>query len=185
MAFPLSALHLNDVISLFPGPFIGTNYVGSLPATCTVTLVGTGSVSVQYNATTIVVGANNTPNPNSWIGMSTFSSPGTFTLNLTPRSVSNWIRVILASVGTGTCTVAATWQPVGSVIDEYEYQGTWDASANNPTLASSIGPNGGYYVVIAPGTTTLNGIATWAVGDTVIFNRTAWIKIPAIVVASP
>jgi hypothetical protein len=59
------------------------------------------------------------------------------------------------------------------------YQGTWNASTNSPALASSVGTNGQYYVVSVAGTTNLNGIADWSIGDWAIFNGTAnaWQKI--------
>ena len=65
----------------------------------------------------------------------------------------------------------------GSVAGGLSYQGTWNASTNTPTLASSTGTNGYYYVVATAGTTNLNGITDWAVGDWLIFNGTAWQKI--------
>ena len=57
------------------------------------------------------------------------------------------------------------------------YQGTWNASTNSPTLASSTGTNGYYYVVSTAGTTNLDGITDWGLGDWVIYNGTAWQKI--------
>lgn len=57
------------------------------------------------------------------------------------------------------------------------YQGAWNASTNSPTLTSSVGTNGYYYVVSVAGSTNLNGITDWAIGDWAIFNGTAWQKI--------
>jgi hypothetical protein len=57
------------------------------------------------------------------------------------------------------------------------YQGSWNASTNTPTLASSVGTNGYYYVVSVAGSTNLNGITDWQVGDWAIYNGTAWQKI--------
>lgn len=57
------------------------------------------------------------------------------------------------------------------------YQGTWNAATNTPTLASSVGTNGYYYVVSVDGSTNLNGITDWKAGDWLIFNGTAWQKI--------
>lgn len=57
------------------------------------------------------------------------------------------------------------------------YQGTWDASANSPTLTSSVGTKGYYYVVSVAGTTNLNGITDWQIGDWAVFNGTAWQKV--------
>jgi hypothetical protein len=59
------------------------------------------------------------------------------------------------------------------------YQGTWNASTNTPTLTSSVGTLGYYYVVSVAGSTTLNGISTWAVGDWAVYNGSAWQKVAA------
>jgi len=55
-----------------------------------------------------------------------------------------------------------------------DYKGTWDATANTPTLASGVGNQGDYYVVSVEGTTTLDGISDWYVGDWAVFNGTVW-----------
>lgn len=60
------------------------------------------------------------------------------------------------------------------------YKGSWNAATNTPTITSSVGVNGNYYVVTTAGTTTINGISSWAVGDWIIFNGTVWEKIPNI-----
>ena len=57
------------------------------------------------------------------------------------------------------------------------YEGTWNASTNSPTLTSGVGTNGYYYVVSTTGTTNLDGITSWTVGDWAIFNGTNWQKI--------
>jgi len=57
------------------------------------------------------------------------------------------------------------------------YKGAWDASTNTPTLVSSTGTSGWYYVVSVAGTTNLDGITDWQVGDWAIFNGTIWQKI--------
>lgn len=57
------------------------------------------------------------------------------------------------------------------------YQGTWDASTNTPALASGVGTNGFYYRVNVAGSTNLDGITQWEVGDDAIFNGSTWSKI--------
>lgn len=57
------------------------------------------------------------------------------------------------------------------------YQGTWNASTNTPTLVSSVGTAGYYYVVSVAGNTNLNGVTGWAVGDWAIFENGVWQKI--------
>lgn len=67
-----------------------------------------------------------------------------------------------------------TWTTITGTLN---YQGTWNASTNTPTLTSSVGTNGYYYVVNVAGTTNLNGITDWQVGDWAIFNGSAWQKL--------
>lgn len=57
------------------------------------------------------------------------------------------------------------------------YQGIWDAEANLPPLAGGSGEQGHYLVVAVAGSTELDGIADWAVGDWAVFNGTAWEKV--------
>ena len=64
-----------------------------------------------------------------------------------------------------------------SVIGALSYQGTWNASTNTPTLTSSVGTKGYYYVVSVAGSTNLNGITDWKVGDWAVYNGSAWQKI--------
>jgi hypothetical protein len=64
-----------------------------------------------------------------------------------------------------------------SVIGTLSYQGGWNASTNVPALVSSVGTNGYYYVVTTAGSTNLNGITDWVIGDWAIFNGTVWQKI--------
>jgi hypothetical protein len=60
---------------------------------------------------------------------------------------------------------------------DLNYQGTWNASTNTPTLTSSVGTKGYYYVVDVAGSTNLNGITDWQVGDWAIFNGSVWQKV--------
>ena len=58
------------------------------------------------------------------------------------------------------------------------FQGTWNASTNTPTLTSSSGVNGYYYIVSVAGNTNLDGITDWQVGDWAVFASTGvWQKI--------
>ena len=63
------------------------------------------------------------------------------------------------------------------VMGDVSYQGTWNASTNTPTLTSSVGTKGYYYVVDVAGSTNLNGITDWKVGDWAIFNGSVWQKV--------
>ena len=76
--------------------------------------------------------------------------------------------------GGGTVPTA---QLPAAVLGALKYQGTWNANTNTPALASSVGTQGYYYVVATAGTTNLDGIASWAIGDWAIFGTAAWQKI--------
>jgi hypothetical protein len=71
----------------------------------------------------------------------------------------------------GTSTSWAT------ITGSLSYQGTWNASTNTPTLASSTGTKNYYYVVATAGSTNLNGITDWQIGDWLLFNGSVWQKI--------
>jgi hypothetical protein len=67
-----------------------------------------------------------------------------------------------------------SWDNVAGGLD---YQGTWNASTNTPTLASGVGTNGYYYITATAGSTNLDGITDWQIGDWLLFNGTVWQKI--------
>jgi hypothetical protein len=64
-----------------------------------------------------------------------------------------------------------------SVAGGLSYQGTWNATTNTPTLTSSVGVNGYYYIVSTAGSTNLDGITDWQIGDWLLFNGSVWQKI--------
>jgi hypothetical protein len=65
----------------------------------------------------------------------------------------------------------------GEVITGLDYNGTWNASTNTPTLTSSVGTIGSLYIVSTGGSTALNGISNWGVGDWVLFNGSTWQRV--------
>jgi hypothetical protein len=58
------------------------------------------------------------------------------------------------------------------------FDGVWDANTNTPHLTSSSGTAGHFFVVQVSGSTSLNGVSTWNVGDQALFNGTIWQRIP-------
>ena len=68
-------------------------------------------------------------------------------------------------------------QSGGTAAGSLVYQGTWNASTNTPTLTSSVGNKGYYYVVSVAGSTNLDGETLWGVGDWAVFNGSVWQKI--------
>ena len=100
--------------------------------------------------------------------LDTLASLQTQINNLIPSQTGNSGKFLTTN---GT---ALSW---ASVAGGLNYQGTWNASTNTPTLASSTGTNGYYYIVATAGSTNLNGITDWQVGDWLMFNGTVWQKI--------
>jgi len=87
-----------------------------------------------------------------------------------------------AGVANGVATLDAGGKvPVSelpaAVLGALSYQGTWNASTNTPTLASGVGVKGYYYVVSVAGSTNLDGVTDWVVGDWAVFNGTVWQKV--------
>lgn len=89
-----------------------------------------------------------------------------------------------ASLDAGVANGVATLDSGGKVpvsqipqLGDLNYQGSWNASTNSPTLTSSVGTKGYYYVVSVAGSTNLNGITDWQIGDWAVFNGSVWQKI--------
>jgi len=91
-------------------------------------------------------------------------------LNLTPGGTIADTDTILGAFGKVQNQISAL---VGGVM----YQGTWNASTNNPSITSSVGTKGYYYIVATAGSTNINGITDWKVGDWIIFNGSTWDKV--------
>jgi len=89
--------------------------------------------------------------------------------------------VLNAGVASGVATLSSSGtvplsQMDPSITSGTTYRGLWNASTNTPTIVSSVGTTGYFYTVSVAGTTNINGISSWAVGDTIIFNGSVWQK---------
>jgi len=67
---------------------------------------------------------------------------------------------------------------VGGIITGLKLLGTWNAATNSPTLVNGVGARGDFYLCAVSGSTPLDGITSWAAGDSVVFNGVAWQKVP-------
>jgi len=97
-----------------------------------------------------------------------------------PFDVAERIKVITNGGGTSQSvldTLTSLQSQITALSGFVNYEGTWNASTNTPTLVSSVGTKGDYYVVSVTGSTNLNGVTTWTQGDWAIFNGTAWEKV--------
>ena len=120
----------------------------------------------------------------SLTGEATAVGPGAAAVTLNNASVTG---KVLTGVNITGGTVLATdtmltafgklQNQINGLIGSTIYQGVWDASTNTPTLTSSVGTNGFYYIVNVAGSTNLNGITDWKIGDWAIFNGGVWQKV--------
>ena len=95
-------------------------------------------------------------------------------------TITGYIPTTEKGVANGVATLDAGGKvPVSQIpaLGDLNYQGTWNASTNTPTLTSSVGTKGYYYVVNVAGSTNLNGITDWQIGDWAVYNGSAWQKI--------
>jgi hypothetical protein len=127
---------------------------------------GTGASTltgyVKGNGTTTMTASSTIPNTDI-TGLGTASTKD--------AGVANGVATL---DGSGTVPIS---QLPAAVLGALSYQGTWNASTNTPTLTSSVGTKGYYYVVSVAGSTNLNGITDWVVGDWAVFNGSVWQKV--------
>ena len=192
--FPLSANNLSDLSSAMTARSnlgLGTAAVQNVGAFCQVannlsdivnaatarTNLGLGTAAIQATGTFAQV-ANN---------LSDLANAATARTNLGLGSAalaSSTAFVSASSVGAASGVASLdgsgkvpTSQLPSSVLGANVYQGVWNASTNTPTLASSTGTKGFWYKISVAGTTTLDGVSSWSVGDQVVFDGSTWDKI--------
>lgn len=92
-------------------------------------------------------------------------------LNMSTNKITN------LPAGTTNLDAVNYQQLTDAITGVLVYKGTWDADTNTPTLASGVGDVGSYYIVSVSGSTDLDGITDWVVGDWAVFSSTEWQKI--------
>jgi hypothetical protein len=151
---------------------------------------GTGASTltgyVYGNGTSAMTAATTIPNT-AITGLGTMSTQNANNVAITGGSisgatVSGYIPTTEKAVANGVATLDGSGtvpisQLPAAVLGALNYQGTWNASTNTPTLTSSVGTKGYYYVVNVAGNTNLNGITDWLVGDWAVFNGSVWQKV--------
>ena len=135
-------------LTSFGGPITSSGTV-TLAGTLNVANGGTGATTAAGARTSLGLGSAAVLTAGAANGVATLDSGGTVPLSQIPASIQGGVS----------------------------YQGTWNATTNTPTLTSSVGTKGYYYVVSVAGSTNLNGVTSWNIGDWAIYNGTAWEKI--------
>jgi len=158
-----------------------SDVTGALGYTPIGTLVASGDVSGTSSGNTITLTLA-TVNAN----VGTFN---TITVNskglVTSASNTSYVNTNQLGVANGVATLNSSGQLTASqlpsaITGALVYQGTWNAATNTPTLTSGTGTKGYYYKVSVAGGTNLDGLNTWYVGDTAVFDGTTWDKIDGI-----
>jgi len=132
---------------------------------------------VTGSAATIAVGTTTTTNPgtSATVTNSGTSSAAVFNFGIPKGAgVSSGGTTGQALIKNSNADYDTTWITITGTL---AFQGSWNASTNTPTLTSSVGTNGYYYIVSVAGTTNLNGITDWQPNDWAIFNGSVWEKI--------
>ena len=162
----------------------------TLTGTIPVANGGTGASTltgyVKGNGTAAMTAASTIPNTDV-TGLGTMSTQNSNNISVTGGSmngvtISDYVATATKGVANGVASLDGSGtvpisQLPAAVLGALSYQGTWNASTNTPTLTSSVGTKGYYYVVSVAGSTNLNGITDWVVGDWAVYNGTAWQKV--------
>ena len=170
------------------------NLTGVVTSVGNATSIGNGVITNAMLANSAVANLSGTNTGDQTItltGAVTGSGVGSFATTLTNASVTSQVLTGYAST-TGTVsatdsiltaigklngnTAALTAAVTGALV----YQGVWNANTNSPALVSGTGTKGWYYKVNTAGTTAINGISQWNVGDMIVFNGTTWDKIDGV-----
>jgi hypothetical protein len=85
-----------------------------------------------------------------------------------------------ATPGTNTTqlsTTAFVTAAIAAIVGGMVFKGAWNATTNSPTITSGSGTLGWFYKVTTAGTTTVDGNSSWIVGDILLYDGAAWLKI--------
>jgi len=149
---------------------------------------GTGAATltgyVKGNGTATMTASATVPSTDI-TGLGTMSTQNANAIAVTGGTMSGvaitgYIPTTEKGVANGVATLDSSGQvPLSQIppLGDLVYQGTWNANLNIPVLVSSVGVKGYYYVVNVAGSTNLNGITDWQVGDWAVFNGLVWEKI--------
>lgn len=148
---------------------------GTYGSTSNSTKIDNITVDAYGRVTAVTTGGTGQVNTINTGNSNTLTKSGSTTVTLTPNT--GVVSSTSSNLATGAQIQTAINTAVTGVL---KYDGTWNASTNSPTLSSGSGTVGEYYIVSVAGSTNLDGITDWAVGDWAVFSdqaTDAWQKI--------
>ena len=167
--------------TLSDGTFSGASgtYTGGVSITST-TFVGalTGNASTatalaSSGAITLTGDASSTGGPYTYTSGGALNIATTIAdTTVTGKVLTNLPTPTSSAIAASDTILAAMAKLQGQITGIPQglvYQGTWNANTNTPTLASGTGTTGYFYIVSVAGSTNLDGITDWQVGDWAIF----------------
>jgi hypothetical protein len=182
-AFTLANITVNAK-GLITAASSGTPPASSVSITGDIT--ASGNTGTPFAATLATVNSNVTAvGSTSVVPVITANAKGLVTsitsATITPAAIGAVATSALGAVS-GVATLDSggkvpTGQLPDVILGGVNYQGTWNASTNTPTITSSVGSKGFYYKVSVSGSTSINSNANWTAGDLIIYNGTAWDKV--------
>ena len=152
---------------------------GTYGSTSNSTKIDTISVDAYGRVTAVATGATGQVNTINSGNANTLTKSGSTTVTLTPNTGT--VNLSSSNLATGAQIQTAINTALTGVL---QFEGTWNASTNSPSLSSGTGTSGDYYIVSVAGSTNLDGITDWAVGDWAVFANTTWTKIDNSAVGS-
>ena len=161
--FLAQPVHTLVVVSITSTAFVGDLTGNASTAT---TLAVAGTVGVTGDVSTVPTAPTYTSGGNILIDTTIADTvvTGKVLTNL-PTATSQ----VIADSDTILQALSYLQGQITGIPQGLVYKGTWDASTNTPTLASGTGVTGEFYIVSVAGTTNLDGITDWQVGDWAIF----------------
>jgi hypothetical protein len=145
-------------------------YFQSTDASAVLATNGAGSVFLRPNGPSSGTGALSVASSGNVVALGTVAAP-TFLgdLNGTINTATTAVTKANSTNDTTVATTAFVQNLIGTIPAGLVFQGTWNAATNTPTLTSGTGTTGNFYIVSVDGSTNLDGITDWKVGDWAVF----------------
>ena len=159
----------DQTLTLSLPPTVHRNLEGNVTGNLTGDVTG----NVTGNVTGDLTGDSAGTHTGAVVGNLTGNVTGDLTGTVTATSVLadgvSGTTQTVSDDSTKVATTAFVQDALSTVPAGLVFQGTWNADTNTPTLATGVGTTGHFYIVSVAGSTDLDGITDWQVGDWAVF----------------